>query len=62
MQRKFCDMMVSNDASAINSSDNRVDILGANGTLIAAVEGTKHDVARAILAAAQSELIDKHRS
>lgn len=62
MQRKFCDMMVSNDASAINSSDNRVDILGANGTLIATVEGTKHDVARAILAAAQSELIDKHRS
>jgi phosphopantothenoylcysteine decarboxylase/phosphopantothenate--cysteine ligase len=61
MQRKFCDMMVSNDASAINSSDNRVDILGSSGALIAAVEGSKAEVARAILAAAQSELIDKRR-
>lgn len=57
MQRKFCDMMVSNDASAINSRDNRVDILGANGALIATVEGSKSEVARAIMKAAQRELI-----
>jgi phosphopantothenoylcysteine decarboxylase/phosphopantothenate--cysteine ligase len=59
MQRKFCDLMVSNDASAINSSDNRVDILGPSGTLIATVAGSKAEVARAILAAAETQLIAK---
>lgn len=49
MQRKFCDMMVSNDATAINSDNNAVEILGPCGALIAAVQGTKTEVARAIL-------------
>lgn len=57
MQRKLCDMMVSNDASAINSSENSVEILSRDGTVLAAVQGSKLDVARAILAAAQSELM-----
>lgn len=58
MQRKLCDMMVSNDASAINSSENSVEILSRDGAVLAAVQGSKLDVARAILSAAQSELMD----
>ena len=57
MQRKFCDMMVSNAASAINSNDNSVEILGRDGSLLESIQGTKAEVARAILRAAQSELI-----
>lgn len=59
MQRKCCDMMVSNDASAINSNDNSVEILAANGDLLRAVQGTKTEVARAILQAVQHTLIDR---
>lgn len=57
MQRKLCDMMVSNDASAINSSENSVEILSRAGEVLAAVQGSKLDVARAILAAADKELM-----
>lgn len=57
MQRKFCDMMISNDASAINASENNVEILGRNGGLLGSVQGSKLDVARAILATAQAELM-----
>lgn len=57
MQRKLCDMMVSNDASAINSSENSVEIISRTGAVLAAVQGSKLDVARAIVAAAEHELI-----
>ena len=57
MQRKLCDMMVSNDASAINSNENSVEILARSGEVLAAVQGSKLDVARAILAAVQSQLM-----
>lgn len=57
MQRKFCDMMISNDASAINASENHVEILGRDGRLLASVEGSKLEVARAILTNAQAELM-----
>lgn len=57
MQRKLCDMMVSNDASAINSAENNVEILSRSGEVLSTVQGSKLDVARAILAAAQSELM-----
>ncbi len=56
MQRKLCDMMVSNDASAINSANNRVEIIGKTGDLLATVDGTKEEVAEAILLAASREL------
>lgn len=57
MQKKFCDMMVSNDASAINSNENSIEILGRSGGLLRSVQGTKLEVARAILQTAQQELI-----
>ena len=59
MQRKFCDMMVSNDASAINSNDNSVEILRRDGQLLHTVHGSKTQVAHAILEAIQAELIHK---
>ncbi len=54
MQRKCCDMMVSNSASAINSLTNEVEILAADGTTIAAVAGDKSAVAAAIIEATET--------
>ncbi len=51
MQRKCCDLMVSNGPGAINASTNEVEIIAASGTTIAVVAGTKRQVAEAILSA-----------
>jgi phosphopantothenoylcysteine decarboxylase/phosphopantothenate--cysteine ligase len=61
MQRKLCDMMVSNHASAINATENSVEILGREGRLLQSMSGSKLEVARAILQAAQQELIREPR-
>lgn len=52
MQRKCCDLMVSNGPAAINAEDNEVEIISADGSTIAHARGTKSEVARAILASA----------
>lgn len=51
MQKKCCDLMVSNGPGAINSESNQVEILGADGATICCVEGSKKVVAEAIIAA-----------
>lgn len=53
MQRKCCDLMVSNGPSAINAATNDVEIIAADGTTIALASGSKRDVAEAIIQAAQ---------
>ena len=54
MQRKCCDMMVSNGPSAINSLTNEVEILAADGRTIAYVSGDKSTVATAIIQATET--------
>ena len=54
MQRKCCDMMVSNGPSAINSLTNEVEILAADGSTIAYVSGDKRTVANAIIQATET--------
>ena len=56
MQRKCCDMMVSNGPSAIDSNLNEVEILAKNGQTLAHVSGTKTTVAAAILDAIENLL------
>lgn len=51
MQRKCCDLMVSNGPAAINSLTNDIEILAADGSIIAAVSGDKLEVADAIIQA-----------
>lgn len=57
MQKKCCDLMVSNAVTAINSPTTEVEILAADGSTIARATGEKATVAAAILAAAQQRLI-----
>ena len=49
MQKKCCDIMVSNGPSAIDSADNEVEILASDGQTIAHVSGSKPAVAASIV-------------
>lgn len=57
MQRKSCDLMVSNGPAAINSLTNDVEILAASGETISHISGDKSVVADAILYAIETHLI-----
>ncbi len=57
MQRKCCDMMVSNGPMAIDSADNDVEILDQFGNVLEAVQGSKENVAVRILQLVESNLI-----
>ncbi len=57
MQKKCCDMMVSNGPSAIDSDTNCVEILSRSGDLVASVQGKKSDVAKAIIHAIEQAFV-----
>lgn len=57
MQRKCCDMMVSNGPLAIDSTDNDVEVLDRQGNVLDAVRGSKESVAARILQLVESNLI-----
>lgn len=59
LERKRCDLMVLNGVEAMNSLDNQVEILDRAGAVLLAASGAKEAVAREILAAIQSRLIDR---
>src|SRR6187397_547987 len=49
LEKKFCDLMVSNGPQAISSLDNEVEVLTPTGEVLAAISGTKEEVATRIL-------------
>ncbi|MEO1528636.1 MAG: phosphopantothenoylcysteine decarboxylase [Planctomycetota bacterium] len=49
LEKKHCDMIVSNGPSAIDSLENDVELLDAQGQVIARVSGTKQAVADTLL-------------
>jgi phosphopantothenoylcysteine decarboxylase/phosphopantothenate--cysteine ligase len=57
LEKKFCDLMVSNGPQAISAADNEVEVLSSTGTVIAAIAGSKEHVASRILAIIQERLI-----
>lgn len=59
MQRKHCDLMVSNGAEAMRALDNNVEVLNPTGEVLATAAGPKGDVARVILAVVQRTLIEQ---
>jgi phosphopantothenoylcysteine decarboxylase/phosphopantothenate--cysteine ligase len=58
LERKRCDLMVSNGVQAMNAPDNRVEILDPAGNVLREASGSKEAVAREILAVIQRRLID----
>lgn len=59
LERKRCDLMVLNGVEAMNSINNRVEILDRAGAVLLAASGTKESVAREILAVIDQRLIDR---
>src|SRR3954465_10095867 len=57
LERKFCDLMISNGPEAISARDNQVEIITPNAEVIATIEGTKEAVAKRILAIIDERLI-----
>lgn len=62
MQRKNCDLVVLNGASAIDSKNNNIEIIARDGKTVHQSAGPKSEVAVAILATIQKHLlVDKLR-
>lgn len=57
LERKHCDLMVSNGVDAINAEENRVEILDPAGNVLRQAVGSKAAVAREILAVIENRLI-----
>lgn len=57
LEKKHCDLIVSNGPSAIDSDENEVELLDRQGRVVATAQGTKHQVARILLREIDSRLI-----
>lgn len=57
LERKHCDLMVSNGVEAMDSHDNRVEILAPDGEVLETAAGSKSTVAETILEVVQQRLI-----
>ena len=58
LERKCCDLIVSNGVEAMDSLENRVEILDPTGKVIHAFAGRKVQIARQILSVIQDQLIE----
>jgi len=59
MQRKSCDLMVSNGPAAIDSLDNDIELIERSGIVLAHITGSKEIVAKGILKHIQDRLITR---
>lgn len=59
LQRKSCDLVVLNGATAINAQDNDVEIIAPSGDVVESVSGSKQHVAERIIGVIQSHLINR---
>ncbi|HBV62267.1 MAG TPA: flavoprotein [Rhodopirellula sp.] len=57
LERKHCDLMVSNGPSAIDAATNDVELLNPSGDVLASIHGTKTHVAKQLLAEIDARLI-----
>jgi phosphopantothenoylcysteine decarboxylase / phosphopantothenate---cysteine ligase len=57
LEKKFCDLMVSNGPQAISSLDNEVEVLSSSGEVLASISGTKESVAAQVMALIEEQLI-----
>lgn len=58
LERKLCDLMVSNGPEAINSGENLVELIAPSGEVLHTFSGTKQHVAEGLLQEIQTRLID----
>lgn len=58
LEKKFCDLMISNGPQAISATDNEVEVLMPTGEVLAAIADAKEAVAVEILKIIQLRLIE----
>jgi phosphopantothenoylcysteine decarboxylase/phosphopantothenate--cysteine ligase len=58
LERKCCDLIVSNSVEAMQALENRVEVLDPQGDVINQFSGRKEQVARQIMAVIQDRLIE----
>jgi phosphopantothenoylcysteine decarboxylase/phosphopantothenate--cysteine ligase len=57
LEKKSCDLMVLNGPEAMNSLENRVEVIDSAGRAVAALVGSKESVARGILDVIDQRLV-----
>ncbi len=57
LERKSCDLMVLNGPEAMNSLENRVEIIDPHGEVLETIAGPKEEVARGILRVITTRLV-----
>ena len=57
LERKLCDLMVSNDPQAIDSPENEVELLDRDGNVLATIAGSKAHVAKELMQKIEHRLI-----
>lgn len=62
LQKKHCDMIVSNGPIAIDSDENDVELLDCSGAAVAHAKGSKQQVATVLMAEIDDRLIRKTAS
>jgi len=60
LERKCCDLIVSNGVEAMHALENQVEILNPAGTILEQISGPKAVVAEKIMAIVQQVLIDQY--
>ena len=58
LERKSCDLIVLNEPTAMNSTNNRVEILDRLGEVVTTIEGSKMQVAQGIMQEIQRKLVN----
>ncbi len=61
LEKKHCDLMVSNGPGAIDSDHNCVELLDRNGIVLASIDGSKRQVAASLLQQIHNRLITAKR-
>ena len=59
LEKKHCDLMVSNGPEAMHALENNVEIIDPDGTVVETLSGPKEQVARGIFAVIEQRLINK---
>ncbi|HEY2415676.1 MAG TPA: phosphopantothenoylcysteine decarboxylase [Pirellulaceae bacterium] len=59
LQRKSCDLIVLNGPTAMDATDNQVEVLDKSGTVVSSFAGSKELVGREILRVIQQRLIER---
>jgi phosphopantothenoylcysteine decarboxylase/phosphopantothenate--cysteine ligase len=57
LEKKRCDLIVSNGPEAISAADNRVEVIDRSGRVVASLAGSKQEVARGILQVIAQQLL-----